>query len=355
LPNVAFAFDTADAAVVGVSVYDATGTNLVWNTTGTNTGPGTFTTYWDLKDNYGNPIPMPGVDQSTMYNVSVTTTPLEAGPLAIPMAKGAGSGSSRFFSFSINNDDPYAGHAAVFRNLWSLWVDIPLGVNSVEAGVAQGPIAAITTSYVMHSVDPDGYDRSMNSTASPFVFKADEDMPYFYNVITNQATGHIIYICDASPYEFGSSVGYTCMSGSFGFVDVARTLGNPINSVRPLAFEWGHRVRYAEIDGCKSAVLSAAGCSFGSPASLDHYQMTKSAYVGWRTMRWSSVYWWPFNSASDYQIKYLHDYWTDMGQDTGIPLRTAGNECFDDVGANVYWKNSWTVQGSPGLTWWKKD
>jgi hypothetical protein len=342
------AFDTSMPAIVNIAVFDSTGTNLVWNTSGTNDAPGTFYAYWNLLDNWGNPVPLPGTDQVVTYNVMVTATP--TGP-----ASPSPDPTSLTRSFPVNiSTDPHAGHTATFYNLWNSFEDA-LGRNTQMNYLAAGVAGAVQLAYTLHPNDYDGYDRGMNQNAKPWIFTQDTDFPYFFNVITNQLTGHIVYDCHASEYTFGASLGNTA-SYQFSFVVVANTLGNDQNdygATHPLPGAYHHRVWVAEINGCNSA-SGKANYAFGSPDGLDQQQMTKSAFVGWSAYLLTFPWWFP-NTSPDNQIRHWHDYWTDMGQDSNITIRAAGNRCFDDYYADDTWKTWWKVQGSQGVTWWKKD
>jgi hypothetical protein len=107
-----FAFDTSMPALLNLYVYDSTGTNLLWYTSGTNTAPGTFTTYWNLQDNNGNPVSFSGQDQ---VNITVTATPLQEGDIrrmdALPPL-------SRRFLVNVSSDT-YAGDIATTARLTS--------------------------------------------------------------------------------------------------------------------------------------------------------------------------------------------------------------------------------------------
>jgi hypothetical protein len=337
------AFDTSMPATVNVSIYDSTGTNLVWITTGTNDVPGTFYTYWNLLDNSGNPVPLPDTDQVVTYNVTATATP--TGP--------SSPSSTRSFPVHVGTD-PHAGRTATFYNRFNALQDA-LGRNAQMDYLVAGVAGAVQLAHTLHPCDYDGWDRAMNQNAMPWIFGQDTDFPYIYNVITNQATGHLVYLCHASTYTFGAGTWNTA-SYQFSFVNVANTLGNDLNdygATHPIPGKYHHRVWVAEIDGCNSAT-GPGNYAFGSPDGLDQQQMTKSAYVGWTAYLINFPYWLP-SSSPDKQIRYWHSFWTDMGQDSGIVIRTAGNQCFDAFGADAVWKTWWKVQGSQQVTWWKKD
>ncbi len=171
--TVPFAFDTAAPAIVNVSIFDA-GSNLVWNTSVTNESAGTCYPYWNLLDNSGNPVPLPQVDEAVSYSVEVTATPFNNSPIR-PMTPGGG-GASMSFPLSISTD-PHAGHTAVFRNEYGLF---PLGINDNLDAVLNQTIGAVNFAYNVHPNDMDGWDRSMNAFASPFIFVNNSDLSIFF-------------------------------------------------------------------------------------------------------------------------------------------------------------------------------
>ena len=341
--TVPFAFDTAAPAIVNVSVFDA-GSNLVWNTSVTNTSAGTCYPYWNLLDNSGNPVPLPQGDGVVTYTVAVTASPHNNSPFA-PMASGSG-GASASFSMNISTD-PHAGHTAVLRNQYGI---IPPGANDNLDAALNQTIGMVDFAYPIHPSDADGWDRGMNRFARPFVFGQNGDLPYFFNILTNQGTGQFMYVCDASGDSFGAGT-FTLISDTFLDTQVANVLGNSLQMDNQ---QYRHRVRLADIEGCNSA-KGDLNLAFGSPDGLDHYPaMGKSSFVGWtKFMQLNSSY--LPDTIYVLQIKYWQSYWIDGGFDDNIGISHANYQCLQDAGASVDDQLARKIRGSKSMTWIKKD
>jgi hypothetical protein len=353
LGTVPFAFDTSVPAVVSVSVFDATGTNLVWNTSVTNSTAGTCYPYWSLLDNAGNPVPLPNQDEVITYRVVVSaTTATSSSDSGTSFFQAGDSFNTPDREFPVHiSRDPHAGHTATFYNHFTFWVGSVVGINESLDDICFYIWSAVCNSYTLHPWDSDGYDRSMNLNAAPKVFSQLSDFPnFFYDVLTNQSTGQFVYMCHSDGYSFGSGTFNDC-TYNFYDVSVAPALGNSLNNNDD---NYAHRVRMAELDGCYSG-LHSLNYAFGSPDALNQKPgMTKSAFLGWATYGVTTGTWLPNTPFMD-QIQYFHFYWTDMGQEGGPGIREAVNRTFDALGCGDSYKQARVVKGDPGLTWYKTD
>lgn len=341
--TVPFAFDTATSAVVNVKVFDATGTNLVWNTSVTNHAAGTCYPYWNLLDNAGNPVSLPSSGETVTYNVVVNAAPFVPSPGPSP---GPDASSERDFSVHISTD-PHAGRTAVFRNQYV--ASAPYGINDNQDDLLSGTIGAVWGAYPIHPFDMDGWERNMDSQATPRVFVVSSDFPYFYTVLTNQMTGQFLYICDAGGSSFGTGKDNTA-AYVFSASTVAEQLGNSLQLDGP----YGHRVRMAAIEGCTSATGNL-NLAFGSPDGLDRNPaMSKSSFVGWATDIFYSGTW-SANTPYEQQMKYWHLYWTYGGFFGGPGIQRANEQCLNDYNASLDIKIARRVKGSKAMTWIKTD
>jgi hypothetical protein len=322
--TVPFAFDTAAPAVVSVSVYDAT-TNLL--------------------DNSGNPVPLPESDQSITYQVEVSAKPYSTSSV---LPKYGGGGSTANFSLNISTD-PHAGRTAVFRNQYIPIIDTVEHVDDNLDAALDQTIGAVLVAWNIHPNDMDGWDRGMNPLASPYVFVSDDNLPFFYNVLTNQGTGQFMYICDATGTDFGAGR-WTTITDTFDGSTIAQCLGN---SIKPSYRVYGHRVRLADIEGCNSA-SGDLNFAFGSPDGLDNLPMSKSSFVGWTSKVWYNGVYRPDTTYVEV-IKYWQSYWVDMGFDDNIGVSHANYQCLQAVGASVDDQLARKIRGSKGMTWIKKD
>ena len=208
----------------------------------------------------------------------------------------------------------------------------------------------VLVAHTVHPNDMDGWDRSMNNNASPFIFTQNSDLPFFFNVITNQGTGQFLYLCDAGGSAFGAGT-FTLISDTILDIQVANYLGN---SLQQDDQRYRHRVRMAAVEGCNSAA-GIMNLAFGSPDGLDRNPaMSKSLFVGWtKTISFNGDY--LPDTVYALQIKYWHNYWADGGFDDNIGIAHANYQCLQDIGANVNDQLARRINGSKSMTWIKKD
>jgi hypothetical protein len=190
----------------------------------------------------------------------------------------------------------------------------------------------------------------MNRYARPFIFVQNSDLPFFFNVLTNQGTGQFMYVCDSDGEWFGAG-SRTLISDSFLDSQVANILGN---SLQMNDQKYRHRVRLADVEGCNSA-KGDLNLAFGSPDGLDHNSvMSKSSFVGWtKTIYYNGTYL-PDNVYT-LQVKYWQSYWIDGGFDDNIGISHANYQCLQDAGAGVDDQLARKIRGSKSMTWIKKD
>ena len=362
--TVPFAFDTLAPAVVNVDIYDSTGTNLVWNTSVTNNAVGTCYPSWNLKDNGGNPVPLPGSNYSVTYQVVVSATPLTPNA-SLPSAKSNAAGSDnsmRTFPITLQSD-PYAGHTAVFRGNHPFLLDF---LNTQEETELDGTMGAVFTAYPIYPSDPSGYDRGMNKNCSPYVIVYNQDAPFFYNVLTNQGTGQFQFVCDANTDVFGCSgelPGKYTATYIFHGKDVADALGTTLNNDPTVGDTYGHRVRLANIEGCFSAA-GKLNRDFGEP-DINRPGMSQASFVGWIIYGMGNPFGPSVASPTGMVAEYWWSYWTNEGFDGGPGVLDANAQCLSEIPviipnpwrstANFQWGRIFGIKGSKNMPWQKKD